>query len=76
MYREALRMATSDVERRRIIAAAEGFLSGFMDSLVPVADVLQRDPSLGTKLQEAMKSGTQVIKESDGRPIDDVEKIR
>lgn len=75
MYREALKMATTDIERRRIIATAEGFLSEFMDNLTPIVGKLQQDPSLGAKLQEVMKSGTQVIKESDGRHIDEPEKI-
>ncbi len=74
MYRDALKMAPSDAERRRIIATAEGFLTQFVDGLTPVAGKLQQDPALASQLLEALKSGAPVIKESDGMPIVEPEK--
>lgn len=74
MYRDALKMVTTDSERRRIIAMAEGFLSEFMDGLTPVAGKIQKDPALASQLLEVLNSGTHVIKESDGKPIAEPEK--
>lgn len=68
-YRQALKMARNDAERRRIIATAEGFLSTFVDSLTPVAGRIAQDPVFASQLQQALKHGSQVIRESDGRPI-------
>lgn len=69
MYREALRMARNDAERRRIIATAEGFLATFVESLSPVINRAQNDPKFATQLQEAIKSGAPVVRESDGTRI-------
>lgn len=74
MYRDALKMAPTDEDRRRIIATTEGFLASFVDGLTPIASELQRNPSLASELQEAMKKGTRVIKESDGMPIEEPKK--
>jgi hypothetical protein len=69
MYREALKMAPTDAERRRIIATCEGFISNFVDSLVPGIGKINASPNLTAQLQEALKHGAHVIKESDGKPI-------
>lgn len=69
MYREALRMARNDDERRRIIATTEGFLSSFVDSFSPIVNRAGNDPAFASQLQEAMKSGAKVVRESDGSTI-------
>lgn len=69
LYRDALKMARNDAERRRIIAVTEGFLTEFVTNINPVFGHAQTNPKFATKLQEALKSGAQVVKESDGTPI-------
>ena len=69
MYRDALKMAQTDAERRRIIATCEGFLSQFVDTLTPVAVQLKQDPKVAEQLREAVRTG-QVVKESDGKPVE------
>lgn len=70
MYRDALKMAQTDAERRRIIATCEGFLSQFVDTLTPVAAKIRQDPKVAEQLREAIRTG-QVVKESDGKPVKD-----
>lgn len=70
MYRDALKMARTDAERRRIIATAEGFLSSFVETMIPVAAKIKQDPDLAAQLQEAVRTG-EVVKESDGKPVAD-----
>ena len=62
MYRDALKLAKTDEERRRIMSTAEGFLSGFIDSLVPLANKIAQDPEFALQLQDSIRRGTEVIK--------------
>ena len=71
MYRAALKMASSDADRRRIIATTEGFLSSFMDSLAPMATKVSQDPAYADKLREALRTPGRLISESDGNVIDE-----
>lgn len=68
MYRDALKMAQTDAERRRIIATAEGFLSSFVETMAPIAAQIKQDPGLAAQLLEAVRTGA-VIKENDGKPV-------
>lgn len=72
-YREALKMASNDDERRRIIATAEGFISGFVDSLLPGFSQISANSSLQEQLRQAIKLGARVVKEGDGKPSADPE---
>ncbi len=74
MYKEALRMAPNDMERRRIIATAESFISNFVDSLVPGIGQISASRNLQEQLQQALKHGAHVVKESDGKPVDEPDK--
>ncbi len=62
MYRDALKLAKTDEERRRIMATAEGFLSGFIDSLLPLANKIAQDPEFASQLQDSVRRGIEVIK--------------
>jgi hypothetical protein len=43
MYREALAMAKTDEEKTKIIASAEGFLTSFFESLIPIVENVNRE---------------------------------
>jgi hypothetical protein len=66
-YRQALKIAGSDAERRKIIATTEGFLTTFFESLSPVIKMAQQDPTLANEIKEAINNG-KVVRESDGKP--------
>jgi len=67
LYRDALKLAPSDDDRRRIIATVEGFLAGFVDAMAPVVNNINNVSSVD--LQEALNASATVVRESDGRPI-------
>ncbi len=69
LYRNALKMARTDAERRRIIATAEGFLTEFVTNVTPVMNRAQADPAFASQLHEALKSGPTIVRESDGTRV-------
>lgn len=68
LYRDALKMAQTDAERRRIIATTEGFLASFVESMSPIASQIGQDPQMAAQLQDAIMTGV-VVKENDGKPM-------
>lgn len=74
MYLSALKMAKTDSDRRRIIATAEGFLGSFFDAMSPITGRIANDPKMSADLKEAVNSGKRVVRESDGKPVDDSDK--
>jgi len=71
MYRDALKMAKTDVERRKIIATTENFLSNLVEKLSPVFEKASNDPKFAEKLQEAINSSTNVITDDDNDQASD-----
>lgn len=68
LFRRALALAPSEKDRQRIIATTEAVAGQFFEALGPLGSHIQQDQSFGDKLQEALKKGATVVKESSGRP--------
>jgi hypothetical protein len=68
-YQAILKKAPDQEMRKRIISQVEYFASSMFDGIMPVLSSLKADPAAAEKISEALKSGTGIIKESDGAPI-------
>jgi len=61
MYREALKSAKTDEERRRVIAVTEAFVSQFASVLEPLIDKVQSDPKFAEQLRQSLKGEDEIV---------------
>jgi hypothetical protein len=66
MYNLALKMASSDEERRRVIAITEGFVNKFASILAPMIAEVEKNPAYAEKIREAIKGETGLISQASG----------
>lgn len=61
MYREALKSAKTDEERRRVIAVTEAFVSQFASVLEPLINKVQSDPKFAEQLRQSLKGEDEIV---------------
>jgi len=69
VYSAILKKAPDDAARRQIISTVEYIASSLFDGVLPVMATATSNPESAEKISEALKTGDNIIKESDGAPI-------
>lgn len=65
MYRNALKMAKTDAERKQVIAATEEFVERFASVLVPAIQRAKSDPNYVNQLRLALQMNEHVVNDSE-----------
>lgn len=66
LFRKALKIAPTEEDRKRVIAASESMITIFMEAFSPVANKITNDPNFIHELRRSIVEDTQIVKESDG----------
>ena len=68
-YSKVLKSMSSSEQRRDAISVVEHIVGSLYDGLLLVSSTAQQDPEISDKISEALKTGGNIIKESDGSPL-------
>ena len=58
-----------DDTRKRVAGDVRGFVGPLFDAIFPAWAAVSSDPTASAKISEALKTGVDIIRESDGSPI-------
>lgn len=72
-YQAVLKSAPND-ERKKIIATVEMVTTSMLEAFSTVAAQTKQDPNFAKEVDEALKDGINIIKESDGSTLTTKEK--
>ena len=68
-YAAILKKAPDAATRKQIISTVEHIAGSLFDGVIPVMMTASANPEGAEKISEALKTGDNIIKESDGAPI-------
>ena len=69
VYSTIIKKAPDDATRRQIISTVEYVANAMFDGIIPVLSTAASNPEAASQISEALKTGDNIIKESDGAPI-------
>lgn len=69
-YQSILKKIPDAEERKRAINTVEYIVGNFIDAMLFARSSAAENPESAEKIMEALKTGDNIIKESDGSPID------
>lgn len=69
IYSTIIKKAPDDATRRQIISTVEYVANAMFDGIIPVLSTASSNPEAASQISEALKTGDNIIKESDGAPI-------
>lgn len=69
IYSTIIKKAPDDATRRQIISTVEYVANAMFDGIIPVLSTTSSNPETASQISAALKTGDNIIKESDGAPI-------